>query len=135
MGRTTTVAAFAAVAVSAVTLAAASASRLPGANAVKVCAAAGPRWPTMTLAVEGASAWVACKEQSRLIRVNTKTGKTRSVRLRGPAIAVKSAFGSIWALDEGGSLYRLNPRTAKVAKRISLTVAAAYNIWTGGGSV
>ena len=135
MGRTTTIAAFAAMAASSLTLAAASASRLPGATVVKVCAAAGPRWPTMTLAVEGASAWVACKEQSRLIRINTQTGKTRSVRLRGPAIAVKSAFGSIWALDEGGSLYRLNPRTAKVAKRISLTVAAAYNIWTGGGSV
>ena len=90
----------------------------------------------MTLALEGASAWVACKEQARVIRVNTKTGKTtKSVRLGGPAIAVRSGFGSIWALDSGGTLYRLNPKRGKLVKRISLSVAAAYNIWTGGGSV
>ena len=109
---------------------------LPGARAIKVCAAGGPYWPTMTLAFRGAFAWVACKEQSRVIRVNTKTGRTtKSVRLRGPVIAVRSGFRSIWALDSGGTLYRLNPRTARVAKRISLRVAAAYNIWIGGGSV
>src|SRR3954453_1600915 len=109
---------------------------LPGARAIKVCAAAGPFWPTMTLALSRSSAWVACKEQSRLIRVSTKTGKTtKSVRLRGAVIAVKPGFRSIWALDSGGTLYRLSPKTAKVAKRISLRVPAAYNIWIGGGSV
>ena len=115
---------------------AASGSILPGARAVRVCAAAGPYWPTMTLALEGSSAWVACKEQSRLIRVSTKTGRTtKSVRLQGPVIAVRPGFGSIWALDSGGTLYRLNPQRAKVTRRISLGVAAAYNIWIGGGSV
>src|SRR5256885_4577791 len=109
---------------------------LPGARAIKVCAAAGPYWPTMTLALSGASAWVACKEQSRVIRVNTKTGKTtKSVRLRGAVIAVRPGFRSIWALDSGGTLYRLNPKTGRVAKRITLSVEAAYNIWIGGGSV
>jgi sugar lactone lactonase YvrE len=109
---------------------------LPGARAVKVCAAAGPYWPTMTLALSGSSAWVACKEQSRVVRVSTKTGKTtKSVRLGGPVIAVRSGFGSLWALDSGGMLYRLSPKTGRVAKRISLGVATAYNIWIGGGSV
>jgi hypothetical protein len=109
---------------------------LPGARAIKVCAAAGPYWPTMTLALNRGSAWVACKEQSRVIRVSTKTGRTtKSVRLRGAAIAVKPGFRSIWALDSGGTLYRLKPKTGKVAKRIALRVAAAYNIWIGGGSV
>jgi streptogramin lyase len=109
---------------------------LPGARAIKVCAAAGPYWPTMTLALSGGSAWVACKERSRVIRVSTKTGKTtKTVRLQGSAIAVRAGFRSIWALDSGGTLYRLNPRTGKVARRISLRVAAAYNIWIGGGSV
>jgi hypothetical protein len=109
---------------------------LPGARAIKVCAAAGPYWPTMTLALSGASAWVACKEQSRLIRVNTRAGKTtKSVRVAGTVIAVRPGFRSIWALDSGGTLYRLNTRTGRVAKRISLRVAAAYNIWVGGGSV
>jgi len=109
---------------------------LPGARAIKVCAAAGPYWPTMTLAVSGRSAWIACKEQSRIIRVNLTTGRTtRSIRLRGPAIAVRPGYASIWALDSGGTLYRLNSNTARVVKRISLGVVAAYNIWIGGGSV
>jgi streptogramin lyase len=115
---------------------AAGSGALPGARAIKVCAAAGPFWPTMTVAVTGTSAWVACKEQARVVRVTTATGKaTTSVRLASPAIAVRSGLGSIWALDSSGTLYRLNPRTARIAKRIPLGVAAAYNIWIGGGSV
>jgi hypothetical protein len=116
--------------------AAASSSALPGARAIKVCAAAGPYWPTMTVAVGGTSAWVACKEQSRVVRVSTATGKTtKSIRLSGPVIAVRSGLGAVWALDSLGTLYRLNATTAKIAKRIPLAVSAAYNIWTGGGSV
>jgi hypothetical protein len=111
-------------------------SGLPGAKALKVCAAAGPYWPTMTLAVDGRSAWVACKEQSRIIRVSTTTGKrTTSVRLAGPAIAVKKGFGAIWALESGGTLYRLSPKTGRIVRRIPLRVSAGYNIWIGGGSV
>jgi len=116
--------------------ASASGGVLPGARAIKVCAAAGPFWPTMTLALQGKTAWVACKTQSRVIRVDAASGKTtRSVRLGGPAIAVAAGFGSIWALDSGGTLYRLNPGKARVTKRIALNVAAAYNIWIGGGSL
>jgi streptogramin lyase len=114
----------------------AAAGGLPGARSMKVCAAAGPYWPTMTLAVQGGSAWVACKEQFRVVRVSTATGKaTKSVRLGAQAIAVRYGFGSVWALDAGGTLYRLDPQTGKVAKRIPVNAAAAYNIWTGGGSV
>jgi len=132
----TRVAAIAAVLALTATCAAASPSGLPGARAIKVCAAAGPYWPTMTLALQGTSAWVACKEQSRIIRVNAKTGKrTKSVRLRGAAIAVKEGFRSIWALDSSSTLYRLKPGSGKVTKRIALNIAAAYNIWIGGGSV
>lgn len=111
-----------------------SAAPLPGARTLKICAAAGPFWPTMTLALNGRYAWVACKEQSRVARVDTRSGKTqRSVRLFAPAIAVVSGFSSVWALDSGGTLYRL--RAGKVAKRIATGTAAAYNIWIGGGSV
>lgn len=120
----------------AVSCASASGGALPGARSIKVCAAAGPFWPTMTLALRDTTAWVACKTQSRVVRVNTRTGKTtKSVRLRGPAIAVASGFGSIWALDSAGTLYRVKPANGRVAKRIALNVAAAYNIWIGGGSV
>ncbi len=82
-------AAIAALLALAASCASASSGGLPGARSIKVCAAAGPFWPTMTLALQGTTAWVACKTQSRIVRVNTKTGKTtKSIRLRGPAIAV-----------------------------------------------
>ena len=58
---------------------------------------------------------------------------TKSIRLRGPAIAVVSGLGSVWALDSGGTLYRL--QGGKIVKRIALNAAAAYNIWIGGSSV
>ena len=90
----------------------------------------------MTVAVQGKYAWVACKEQSRVTRVDTATGKTTtSLRLRGPAIAVASGLGSVWALDSSGTLYRINQASGRLVKRIALPVSAAYNIWTGGGSV
>ena len=114
---------------------AAVAGTLPGAHAVKVCAAAGPFWPTMTLAIAGNVAWVACKEQSRVVRVETQSGRaTKSVPLRGFAIAVRSGFRSTWALDSGGTLYRLDG-AGKISRRIALGTAAAYNIWVGAGSV
>jgi hypothetical protein len=83
---------------------------LPGARSMKVCAAACPYWPTMTLAVQGASAWLACKEQFRVVRVSTATGKaTKFVRLGAQAIAVRYGFGSVWALDTGESSIASTP--------------------------
>src|SRR5262245_31554284 len=115
---------------------AAGAGQVPGARPFKACAAAGDFWPTMTLALDGPSAWVACKEQGRVVRVDTRTGKTlKSVRLGDLTIAVASGFRSIWALGSSGTLYRLSAPSGKLVKQIRLPVAAAYNIWLGGGSV
>jgi DNA-binding beta-propeller fold protein YncE len=114
----------------------ADARRIPEARAIRACAAAGPYWPTMTLALQGNTAWVACKEQSRLLRIGLARGRTTAkVRLDGPVIAVAIGFGSVWALDSSSRLYRLDPRTARVTKRIQVGAVAAYNIWIGGGSV
>jgi hypothetical protein len=57
----------------------------------------------------------------------------KSERLDGPAIAVAIGGGSIWALDSAGTLYRLDPSSSTIAKRIPLPVRAAYNIWTAAG--
>jgi hypothetical protein len=109
---------------------------LPGVHSVGVCAAAGPYWPTMTVAVSGRYAWVACKQQSRVVRVATATGKTVSrINLNGEPIAVVSGLGSVWALDTDGTLYRFNSSTGKLVKRAYLSTRAAYNLWVGGGSV
>jgi DNA-binding beta-propeller fold protein YncE len=127
-----------ALAIAALTASAASAvaaGNVLGARSIKVCAAAGDFWPTMTLALDGSTAWIACKEQARVVRVDTRTGKTlASVRLGDLTIAVASGFHSIWALGSSGTLYRLSP-SGKVVRQIPLNLAAAYNIWIGGGSV
>jgi DNA-binding beta-propeller fold protein YncE len=109
--------------------------RIPQAQALRACAAAGPFWPTMTLALSGRNAWVACKEQRRVVRIALARGRaTASVRLGSGITAVGIGFGSVWALGTN-TLYRLNPRTARVTKRIQLSASAPYNIWLGRGSV
>src|SRR5262249_12797544 len=108
--------------------------RLPSSHAVKACAAAGPYWPTMTLAIDRGSAWVACKEQSRVIRIDLASGRTtKSVALSGSPIAVTAGLGAVWALDSGGTLYRID--RGGITKRITVLAAAAYNVWVGGGSL
>jgi len=113
-------------------------SRLSGAAAFRVCAGAGPFWPTMTLAVDGAAVWVACKENGKLQRVDAATGTVRAtIALPGSTpIAVVAGLGSIWALDgPPGTLYRIDPATNRVAARNVLGVARPYNLWIGAGSV
>jgi uncharacterized protein YraI len=74
---------------------AAEAARIPGATNITACAGAGPYWPTMTLALKGGSAWVACKEQARVIRVDARTGKVgATVRTSAPVIAVAAGLGA-----------------------------------------
>ena len=110
--------------------------RIPQAHAVRACAEAGPYWPTMTLALQGRTAWVACKEQARVVRLSLPAGrKTATVGLDGQVTAVAVGLGSVWALDTGSTLYRINPHKARVTKRIQLGATAAYNIWVGAGAV
>jgi streptogramin lyase len=110
--------------------------RIPQANAVRVCAGAGPYWPTMTLALQGRTAWIACKEQARLVRVRLPGGRrTATVPLGGEVIAVAVGLGSVWALDTGSTLYRLDPASGRIVRRIQLGATAAYNVWIGDGAV
>jgi hypothetical protein len=110
--------------------------RIPEAHALRACAGAGAYWPTMTLAMSGNTAWVACKEASQLIRLTLPRGQGRTtVRLGAPVIAVAVGLGSAWALDTSSTLYRLDARTAHVTRRIQLGAVAAYNIWIGGDAV
>jgi hypothetical protein len=97
------------------------AGALPGAT--PACAAAGDFWPTMTLALDGDTAWVACKEESRIESLDGE-----ELALSDQAIAVLNAFDAIWALDARGGLYR----GQKVA---DLETAAAYNLWAGAGAM
>jgi hypothetical protein len=113
-----------------------AAGRIPQAHAVRACAGAGPYWPTMTLALQGRMAWIACKEQARLVRLRLPGGRrTAAVALQGEVIAVAVGLGSVWALDTASTLYRLDSANGRVLERIRLGTAAAYNVWIGGGAV
>lgn len=115
---------------------AAGPGRLPGVPAIRTCAAAGPFWPTETLAVSGTTGWLACKEEGRVVKLDLARRKAlRSVLIGSPVIAVAVGYGSVWALDSNGTLTRISARTAKILRRIDTTASAAYNIWTGAGSV
>lgn len=110
--------------------------RIPQAHAVRACAGAGLYWPTMTLALQGSTAWVACKEQARVVRLRLPAGRrTATLGLGGQVSAVAVGLGSVWALDSGSTLYRIDPARARVTKRIQLGASAAYNIWIGAGAV
>jgi streptogramin lyase len=90
----------------------------------------------MTLAVHGTTAWVACKEQARVTRVDlTKRRTTASVRVGSPVIAVVYAFSSVWTVDATSTVIRIAPSSGRITKRIRLNARAAYNIWSGGGSI
>jgi len=72
----------------------AASGRIPAAQAVRACAGAGAYWPTMTLALQGATAWVACKEQARIVRLRLPAGRrTATVGLDGQVTAVAVGLG------------------------------------------
>ena len=115
------------------------AARLPGTRPSAVCAAAGAFWPSMTLAADFGSLWVACKSQARILRVDPATGAVRA-RIRVPAAvqigAVATGLGAVWALDDRqGMLYRVDPGRNAVVRSVPLGTSRAYNVWTGAGSV
>jgi len=113
-------------------------SRLPGSNAYPICANAGAFWPTMTLAIDFGSAWVACKERGALARFDLTTSRTSAVLQLGGSdlIAVTTGFGSVWALDGSSDrLNRIDPERNTVVARINLGRGKAYNVWTGAGAV
>ena len=114
---------------------AAPAPSLAGAKAIRSCAGAGPFWPTQTLALSRDSAWVACKEERRILRVPLQPGRSRSIPVSGQPIAVLSAFGAVWTLDSGGTISRIDPRTARITARLQTGASAPYNLWAGAGSL
>jgi DNA-binding beta-propeller fold protein YncE len=116
--------------------ASAATGSLPRATTFRACAGAGDYWPTMTLALERDVAWVACKEEGRVVRLSLRRGRVdATVRLGAPAIAVASGLGAVWALDGGSTLTRIRPSNARPAARIAVGASAPYNVWIGGGSV
>lgn len=115
---------------------AAPAERLRGATQQAACAGAGPFFPSMTLALAGDSAWVACKTQRRVMRVRRSSGLRRAIPIRGgELVAVVAGFGAVWSLDEDGMLSRIDPVRNRVRKQLPLGSERPYNLWVGAGSL
>jgi hypothetical protein len=115
---------------------AAGPGRIPGAAAFRACAAAGPYWPTETLAVSGTTAWLACKEQARVVRIDLARRRvSKSVPIGAPPLAVVLGYGSLWALDTSGDLSRISTATGRIVRTIHTGASNPYNLWVGAGSV
>ncbi len=117
------------------TAAAAPSPSVPGAKTFVSCAGAGPYWPTATLALTGATAWVACKEEGRVLRATLASGRRSSTQLLGSPIAVVAGLGAVWALDTGGTVSRLDTKSGRVTATIATGASAPYNLWIGDGSL
>ena len=76
--------------------------------------------------VQGAAASPACSAAARA---------SRSIPASGQPIAVLSAFGAVWALDTGGTVSRIDPKTARITARLQTGASAPYNLWAGAGSL
>ena len=112
-----------------------AAPSLPGARSQKACDGAGPYWPTATLAVTSGTAWIACKEEGRVVRVTLSTGGLRSTPVGGSPIAVIAGLGAVWSLDASGVVSRHDLVSGRITARIATGAAAPYNLWIGDGSL
>jgi hypothetical protein len=110
--------------------------RVPGATSFRACGAAGPYWPTETLAVSGTTAWLACKEQARVVRIDLARRRVvKSIPIGAPPLAVVPGYGSLWALDTSGDLSRISTATGRIVRTIHTGASNPYNLWVGAGSV
>src|SRR5580765_2062284 len=60
---------------------------------------------------------------------------TATAQLGASLVAFAVGLRSVWALDSASTLYRLDPGTARVTKRIRTGARAPYNIWIGSNAV
>ena len=112
-------------------------SPLPGATAFRVCGGARQPYLQYGLALGFGSAWVACRNQSEVQRVDQATGRVVA-RIPLPGVSVWSVAageGAVWAVSlRGSTVYRIDPAANQVVAQIVLTAGVPY-IWAGGGAV
>ncbi len=110
---------------------------MPGATAVRVCGGAREPYLQYGLALGFGSAWVACRNQSEVQRIDQATGRVLA-RIPLPGVSVWSVAageGGVWAISlRGSTVYRIDPAANRVVAQITLTAGVPY-IWAGGGAV
>jgi streptogramin lyase len=74
----------------------------------------------------GGALWVADHDSRRVMRLDLQSGKvTRSRDLGSPELAIAYGFGSVWVVNAGDTLLRLDPSTLEVTATLE-GVASSY---------
>lgn len=111
-------------------------SPLPGATAYRVCGGAREPFLQYGLAIGYGSAWLACREQRAVQRIDLVTGGVLgTINAAEPPSAVTAGEGAVWAIAlRGSALHRIDPGMNRVAASIPLGGVVPY-AWAGGGAV
>jgi hypothetical protein len=111
-------------------------SPLPGGAAYRVCAGARAPFLQYGLAIGFGSAWIACREQRAVQRIDLATGRVmRTIFVTEPVWAVTAGEGGVWAIAlRGSAAHRIDPLTNSVSAAIPLSGSVAY-AWAGGGAL
>jgi hypothetical protein len=111
-------------------------SPLPGGAAYRVCGGAREPFLQYGLAIGYGSAWVACREQRAVQRIDLATGRVfPMIDVAEPVWAVTAGEGSVWAIAlRGSAVHRIDPGTNRVSATIPLSGVVPY-AWAGGGAL
>ena len=104
-------------------------------------------WDPISVTVGEGAVWVAAKDirGSAVLKIDPTTGSVlEATRLRGAIVDSLSQFrdvqwmavgnGAVWAV-QGGTLFRIDPRTGRVTGRLNLPVHEPGGIAAGEGAV
>ena len=111
-------------------------SPLPGGTVYRVCGGAREPFLQYGLAIGYASAWLACRNQRAVQRVDLATGRVvATIGVPESVWAVSVGEGSVWAIAlRGAAVQRIDPGTNRVSASIPLSGAVPY-AWAGGGAL
>ncbi len=111
-------------------------SPLPGGTAYRVCGGAREPFLQYGLTIGYGSAWVACREQRAVQRIDLATGRVLPrIDVAEPVWAITAGEGSVWAIAlRGSAAHRIDPGTNRVTSSIPLGGAVPY-AWAGGGAL
>ena len=111
-------------------------SPLPGGTAYRVCGGAREPFLQYGLTIGYGSAWVACREQRAVQRIDLATGRVLPrIAVAESVSAITAGEGSVWTIAlRGAAVHRIDPGTNNVTASIPLNGVVPY-AWAGGGAL
>jgi hypothetical protein len=111
-------------------------SPLPGGTAYRVCGGAREPFLQYGLAIGYGSAWLACRNQNAVQRVDLQTGRVvATIQVFEPVWAVTAGEGWVWAIAlRGAAVNRIDPSSNTRSAPIGLGSSTTY-AWAAGGTL